>query len=434
MSRPRSLGHAALVALVTTLAACNLLAGVDDRGLGPPLGPRIVGGLCDDPGSVACSESAAERLECDASGHWTSASACARQSRCELVDSQPTCRPSELGAGRISTCFLASRGVVSCWGDNQLGSLGVGDPEVSAAPIVVPGLIASKLSVGESHACAIDAQGIVYCWGHNDAGEVGDGTLVNRSTPTRVALPEPAVSVSAGLGISCAAVASGDAYCWGKNLGGLAEPSSAPSLVKPTKLAVNDVARVVAGFSDVCALPRSPTDPILCFGSLLFTPTPTPLEGFEGATTISLGEYHYCGIVDGQAKCAGDNVVGQLCLGLSVENLTKPLALDVGPAADIRASFRTTCVLGQDGGVACCGRNDHGQAGTGTTGDPERRAKPVQLPPESTAIGITVGWDHACAELAQGGVYCWGANGFDQLGISSPGDYATPQQVEDLTL
>ena len=306
MSRPRSLGHAALVALVTTLAACNLLAGIDDRGLGPPLGPRIVGGLCDDPGSVACSESAAERLECDASGHWTSASACARQSRCELVDSQPTCRPSELGAGRISTCFLASRGVVSCWGDNQLGSLGVGDPEVSAAPIVVPGLIASKLSVGESHACAIDAQGIVYCWGHNDAGEVGDGTLVNRSTPTRVALPEPAVSVSAGLGISCAAVASGDAYCWGKNsLGqlGLGSASATPTL------------------------------------------TPTAVAGGLTFRTISAGENFTCGVAGipgpsggtaataASVYCWGDNEYGQL------GNTSVPQANNTPTASPVKMSF-----------------------------------------------------------------------------------------------
>jgi alpha-tubulin suppressor-like RCC1 family protein len=97
----------------------------------------------------------------------------------------------------------------------------------------------------------------------------------------------------------------------------------------------------------------------------------------------------------------------------------------VGPrlsAKAISAGSKTTCALLFDGTIRCWGYNDCGQLGNGTTGG--NSSVPVSVVGISTAVAVSVGWDHACAVLADGTIRCWGSNMWGQLGNG-----ATQQEI-----
>ena len=102
-----------------------------------------------------------------------------------------------VAAGIGGNCVLHRDGGVSCWGENNAaGQLGNGSTDPLSRPERVVGVtdaVAITRSVetpdGEAHACAVHGDGSVSCWGGNTFGQLGDGTLEDRMTPTRVAVP-----------------------------------------------------------------------------------------------------------------------------------------------------------------------------------------------------------------------------------------------------
>ena len=92
----------------------------------------------------------------------------------------------------------------------------------------------------------------------------------------------------------------------------------------------------------------------------------------------------------------------------------------------IATGVRHTCVVRNDGSVACWGWNYYGQLGIGSTYDVGDQAgemgNSLQLVPLGTgrtAVAIAVGGEHTCALLNGGSVACWGYNYYGQLGIGS---------------
>lgn len=85
----------------------------------------------------------------------------------------------------------------------------------------------------------------------------------------------------------------------------------------------------------------------------------------------------------------------------------------------IAAGGEHTCALTTEGGVKCWGKNGFGQLGDGTTTD--NRGSPVNVTGlNSGVVSITAGDRHTCALTTAGGVKCWGWNRYGQLG-----DFAT---------
>ena len=74
-----------------------------------------------------------------------------------------------------------------------------------------------------------------------------------------------------------------------------------------------------------------------------------------------------------------------------------------------------TCAHGSDGKVYCWGWNGSGQLGDGTN---TLRPTPVavQAPAGVVLSGVVAGSLHTCALSTAGPAYCWGDNGYGQLG------------------
>ena len=84
-----------------------------------------------------------------------------------------------ISAGATHTCAILSAGNVKCWGSNSNGQLGNNSTTSTAAgpPVAVSGITSgtTSLASGGYHTCAVVA-GAEKCWGDNELGELGIGT------------------------------------------------------------------------------------------------------------------------------------------------------------------------------------------------------------------------------------------------------------------
>jgi len=294
-----------------------------------------------------------------------------------------------VSSGWLHTCAVTETDAAYCWGRNNWFQLGGGSKGAGARPYrnsptpVAGGLSIVAVAAGGSHNCALTPAGEAYCWGANSAGELGDGTGATSSEP---------VAVAGGLtfGVlshSCGLTLSGVPHCWGSNYTGQ----------------VGD---------------GTQTDRF----------SPVPVAGGHVFTSIDAGT---CAVrADGTAYCWGDNRNGQLGAP-SPERSTVPLAVSGGLTfAQVSRGGDHACGVTTDGDAYCWGFNREGQLGTPTTelcGDPPNPQPCSRVPLKVTgglkfaSISVNGGsiGGHTCGVTVTGEVYCWGFNGFSQLGAAT---------------
>jgi alpha-tubulin suppressor-like RCC1 family protein len=154
----------------------------------------------------------------------------------------------------------------------------------------------------------------------------------------------------------------------------------------------------------------------------------------SAASAVSAGFYHSCALTRaGGLKCWGSNEWGQLGDGTTTDRHT-PVAvsrLRSGVTA-VAAGGAFTCALIASGGVKCWGANTYGQLGDNKACG-EQCQTPVNVPGlASGVVAISAGGGHACAAMSGGGVKCWGINDFGQLGDGSTTERDTPVDVSGL--
>ncbi len=334
-----------------------------------------------------------------------------------------------IGLGFRHSCVaLAPRGV-ACWGWNNFGQSGLlpdggkvtmtlGSPHVldplGGMPVQ---LRAASFSMGYWTSCASDQLGGVYCWGDNDPGATnGDPTFHGyaglfgsdpRTTLFDGGADAAPVTISEApfqllMGATATAFAqNGNRAC--AVIGGVVECWP--------HLAFDDAGNVVV--DDAGNVTNDST----------FTPQPEfPDGGVTAPKTLALGAAYACGLwSDGSVRCWGDNSAGTLGSGTSATSSDTPVkVVGVDDVVQLSAGSGHACALRRGGDVYCWGANGAGELGDGTMTTSNVAVKVKGLEPAAQVVACHPGGcAFSCALTAGGHVWCWGDNGFTQLGQGS---------------
>ena len=100
----------------------------------------------------------------------------------------------------------------------------------------------------------------------------------------------------------------------------------------------------------------------------------------------------------------------------------------------ISASGGHTCGLTSRGAAYCWGENSHGELGDGTTDSSDENGPQAViggLKFASISVSRDGGDNHTCGLTSRGAAYCWGYNGYGQLGdgTTDSSDENGPQPV-----
>lgn len=321
------------------------------------------------------------------------------------------------------------------------------DPKLQAfTPARVMGLSGvTQVSARGSTSCARLGDGTVRCWGQNNVGQLGlavDPPVVDtlaHPTPSPVAIGGKARRVAVGTGgtYACAVMETGKVECWGSNNAKqLARDTGSAPVAGPGPADLEDVVRTSA----TIALTKerhlmswgNPAARLLGRPSstTVASPTPAPIPDLEGVTSVD-AEAHACAIARGELYCWGSNSGGRLCTGDAVGSLTPRFIPVKHPASvfpqQVVTGSEGSCIRLTDGTVQCCGSNTVGQLGLG---EPDGGTAPPSLSPLTPAKGLSgyavqVAASYSgfgptvCALLKTGAVTCWGGNPTGSLGLGT---------------
>lgn len=151
------------------------------------------------------------------------------------------------------------------------------------------------------------------------------------------------------------------------------------------------------------------------------------------ARTLDTGDDHACAVTEeGSVQCWGANNVHQLGNGATESS---PVPVDVRaldePITDVAAGMGFSCALTAAGGLRCWGANYYGQVGSGS--DEASIASPSEVVGlQSGVLAVAAGYRHACALMVAGEVRCWGSNEGGALGQIGLWQSNVPMRVEGL--
>ncbi len=104
-------------------------------------------------------------------------------------------------------------------------------------------------------------------------------------------------------------------------------------------------------------------------------------------------------------------------------NWTEPTVTDFAWHTD------TACAIA-DSDVYCWGENGYGELGIAPTSANLHRPTKVDTPAGLSFSAVDVGETHVCALTDTGTVWCWGYNALRQLGLANTTNHYTPMQVD----
>ncbi len=160
------------------------------------------------------------------------------------------------------------------------------------------------------------------------------------------------------------------------------------------------------------------------------------------AVDVALGRRHSCLLrYDHTVWCSGDNGVDQLGTGSAAGPASAAFVQVVdaiGPISDataIGAGNSHTCAIRTGGEVWCWGNNGYGQLGDNTVNASPRAVRVVTmaLTPLANAVSVTGGDGFSCALDNAGTIWCWGRDSDGQLGDNTMTTRGTAAPVATLT-
>ena len=362
----------------------------------------------------------------------------------------------QISAAGHFACALLRNGRAECWGVNRSGQLGSGNDENSFVPTRVRRLgkaahisTAGAIDYDRGHTCAVVSHGRLECWG---GGPLPAGRANARGGSY---LPVPLKGINDAVQLSgwggrngmnwCAVLRSGRLECWRSFLRGL------PVITKR----LGGVVSVGVGDGRVCAVLRN--GKVECWGSgtchqlgnctklrrqhqIYKVRTPLALSGIRNARMVASGDDYSCAVLStGRIKCWGLNGFGQLGAGSTAGRKQPLLVKGIKNAVAVSAGSYFACALLRSGKVMCWGSNGDGELGDGLyhlvkgTGCQFRNCDfsrtPVKVKGIANARAINAGDLHACANLTNGRIKCWGFDSYGELGDGGHLIYEEPVGV-----
>jgi alpha-tubulin suppressor-like RCC1 family protein len=141
-----------------------------------------------------------------------------------------------VAAGGNNTCAIRNDASLVCWGDGAEGQLGRGSTDVrgddpnemgdNLVPVALGnGRTVDQVELGDSSVCAVLDDGSVRCWGENDVGQLGLGDDQDRGDganemgddlpPVALGPGRTAAAVDTGGDQTCAVLDDASVRCWG---------------------------------------------------------------------------------------------------------------------------------------------------------------------------------------------------------------------------
>jgi len=355
--------------------------------------------------------------------------------------------------GSSTGCAIGGGGTVYCWGDNSLGEFGstaTGGPNAIPVSVPVPTLAELGQSNGR-HTCGIASNGDAVCFGRNTFGELGGGAA-GPVTAVTVVGGMTWAQVSTSVLSSCGVSTTGVGYCWGTNQQG--EIGSAAIGLNTTNASPVPIdggltfASITAGWIHACGLTLS--GEAYCWGDNTYGKlgigttggrmlVPTPVAGGHRFEQLSAGAQHTCGVTAGkQALCWGWNGTGQLGDGTTQERMVPTpvattqrfsvIAVNAGSntgTGGTQLGDGSTCALTEAGEPYCWGFNGYGQLGDGAQ---VPRLSPVPVGGGLRLSGLSLGSSATCG-MYGAAIWCWGWNDWGQLGNGTSFNTNTPSSV-----
>ena len=444
---------------VASRLATPLTVNVKDQFGYPVVGARVVWA----PGNIFSGTVVAVNDSTDASGNasanWTLGSGAIAQTATATVTGLPPIVFNATGTADLSRRVTLS--VVT--------GFGVKDPAGASIPVSV--------IVTDSFANPIKGDAVVFNDQVTGGGTVvsavpttdaagrsqGNWTLGARvgaqtlrarvgSTPSNVATDTATVAfaqVVAGNYFTCGITITDRALCWGFGADGqrgvpVANTSFAPSVPATSGDTLEGPFKtwrqLDAGRSYTCGIDI--TRQLYCWGRLanslqINVPTQQVLTGkVLNFASVSTSEGHSCVLAtSGLLACTGANGRGQLGDGTQLDQLAGTYVISAGTDSlfsSVVTGGSHTCAFPRYNPAdstntktpRCWGGNGSGQLGRGTISTQGLTIVKITLPNTSTrfdSASIVAGNAHTCvlgdsASASPGVTYCWGSNGYGQLG------------------
>ena len=248
--------------------------------------------------------------------------------------------------------------------------------------------------------------------------------------------------IASGTNHSCAVVRGG-IVCWGVNSAGQLGTngdSANWTTAHPVVGLGTGVTAVSAGGNQTCAVVNGSAK---CWGNNQFgnlgnnsttnSNVPVQVTGLtSGVQAVAVGVDQTCALVNGGVWCWGYGADDALGNNAAAESNVpvQVFGLSAGVQAIAAGEFHVCALV--NGGVKCWGNNGNGDGALGNNSS-TNSAVPVQVVGMTSGVSaIAANGLHNCA-LKNGGVWCWGSNDYGELGNNSAAASWVPVQVSGLT-
>ncbi len=255
----------------------------------------------------------------------------------------------KVSAGYAHTCVILINGNLKCFGWNGYNVLGqptngnIGDNETpSSLPEISFGENVIQVTTGWQFTCVLVESGRVKCFGNNQLGQLGLGTqsfnMKNALQTPFLNFPKKVIEIASSYVHTCAILEDFSVYCFGKNQLGQLGLGHTMNIGDDEEASFGGplpfdypVIKVALGGTHSCALLSN--EAIKCWGENNFNQLgyghtynlgdnePISSYGYVnvggGVVDVSLGDYvSYARLTDGRFKAWGENAFGELGFGI----------------------------------------------------------------------------------------------------------------------